>query len=286
MTRTDLQLKLYSNIWKALYGVLMMFLFAACKSPAGTITSNTEIMKTEEAFFASVLDHSFQFNTLSARMKLDFSGMKNEFSSRVHLKMIYNDCLQLSVQPILGIEMLRIEITNDSIKILDRMNKRYMVDSYENLKGETKIDFNFQNLQALFTNRLFVPGEDGISTKHYRNFRISKNNNLAELKLKDRSGSFYTFTADGEEKLLSTMIKNKRQTQTVTWDYSDFQTIGKQRFPMKMTTRLLAENQIQGTAIFTFSTPEINNPLKMDFNIPSGYTKVTLDQIINSLRKK
>jgi hypothetical protein len=263
----------------------MVCLFAACKSPSGTTTSSTEIMKTEEAFFVSVLDHSFRFKTLSTRMKLDFSGMQNEFSSRVHLKMIYNDCLQLSVQPILGIEMIRIEMTNDSIKILDRMNKRYMADSYENLKGETKIDFNFQNLQALFTNRMFIPGEDEISTKHYRHFRISKNNNLAELKLKDRNGSFYTFMADGEEKLLSTTIENKNK-QTLTWDYSDFQRIDKQRFPMKMTTRLSSGNQTQGTAIFTFSLPEINNPLKMDFNIPSGYTRVTLEQIINSLRKK
>jgi hypothetical protein len=243
-------------------------------------------MKTEEAFFVSVLEHSFRFKTLSTRMKLDFSGMQNEFGSRVHLKMIYNDRLQLSVQPIPGIEMLRIEMTNDSIKILDRMNKRYMADSYENLKGETKIDFNFQNLQALFTNRMFIPGEDDISTKSYRHFRISKNNNLAELRLKDRNGAFYTFMADGEEKLLSTMIENKQHKQTLTWDYSNFQIINKQRFPMKMITRLSSGNKTQGTAVLTFSLPEINNPLKMDFNIPSGYARVTPEQIINSLKKK
>lgn len=281
-----IQLKLNSNIWKIVCGVLFACLLVACKSPSGTTTSGAEIMKTEEAYFASVLEQTFHFNTLSARMKLDFSGMQNEFSSRVQLKMIYNDRMQLSIQPFLGIEMFRIEMTNDSIKIIDRMNKRYMVDNYENLKKEMNIEFNLQNLQALFTNQLFVPGENSISMKHYRRFRMTTNYNLAEFKLKDKNGLFYTFTADGDEKLLSTVIENKRRNQMFTWDYNNFQPTDKQLFPMKMTARLLSENKTQGTATFTFSAPEINNPIKLDFSIPSGYSKVTLEQIINSLRKK
>ena len=38
------------------------------------------------------------------------------------------------------------------------MNKRYMIENYSNLQGQTPIEFNFYNLQALFTNHLFIPG--------------------------------------------------------------------------------------------------------------------------------
>ena len=145
-----------SNIWKILCGIGLVFWLAACKSPAGTVVTDIGIMKTEEAFFSSVLERSFRFNTLSARLRLDFTGQQQEFSSRVQLKMIYNDRMQLSFLPFLGIEVFRIELTDDSVKILDRMNKRYMVDTYDNIKGKTDIDFNFRNLQALFTNQMFV----------------------------------------------------------------------------------------------------------------------------------
>ena len=274
------------NIWGILCGILLVSLLAGCKSPAGTATTSAGIMKTEEAFFTSVVDHTFRFNTLSARLKLEFSGLQQEFSSRVNLKMIYDDRMQLSIQPLLGIEVFRIEISTDSVKILDRMNKRYMVDSYDNLKGKTEIDFNFQNLQALFTNQVFVPGENEISTKHFRRFRMTKDDNAAKLKLKDSNGIFYTFTAGADEKLLSTYIENPSNKQSITWDYNDFNTVNKQQFPMKMTARLLDADISQGTAILTFSSPEINSPLTTDFKIPSGYERVTSEQIIKLLRKK
>jgi hypothetical protein len=279
-------MKVNGNIWGILCGILLVSLLAGCKSPAGTATTSAGIMKTEEAFFTSVVDHTFRFNTLSARLKLEFSGLQQEFSSRVNLKMIYDDRMQLSIQPLLGIEVFRIEISTDSVKILDRMNKRYMVDSYDNLKGKTEIDFNFQNLQALFTNQVFVPGENEISTKHFRRFRMTKDDNAAKLKLKDSNGILYTFTAGADEKLLSTYIENPSNKQSITWDYNDFNIVNKQQFPMKMTARLLDADISQGTAILTFSSPEINSPLTTDFKIPSGYERVTSEQIIKLLRKK
>ena len=279
-------MKLSSNILKIVIGVLFVYLLAACKSPAGTVTTSTGIMKTEEAFFTSVIDRTFRFNTLSARMKLEFSGLQQEFSSRAQLKMIYNDRLQLSIQPLLGIEVFRIEVTTDSVKMLDRINKRYMVDSYDNLKGNMEIDFNFQNLQALFTNQMFVPGESNITTSHFRHFRMTQNDSSTELKLKDKNGVYYTFMAGADEQLLSTNIENASNNQTLIWKYQNFNTVDKKQFPMKMTALLSEGDKTQGTVILTFSSPEIDSPLKTDFNIPSGYERVTSEQIIKLLKKK
>ena len=261
------------------------WLLVGCKSSTGMTASTTEIMKTEEAFFVSVLDRSFRFDTFSARLNLDFSGMQYEFSSKVQLKMIRNDRMQISIQPFLGIEAFRIEIADDSIKILDRMKKRFVADSYQHLKREMDIDFNFHNLQALFTNQIFIPGQSQLSTKQFRQFRITKSPRSAEFQHKDRSATLYTFVADGDEKLLSTQIANEAQNRQLTWDYSQFQAIDNQAFPMKMAAQLTSGDQIQGTTTLIFSTPVINSPLTLDFVIPSGYNRVTLNQIIQSLVK-
>ena len=275
-----------SNRWKILSIVILACLLAGCKSRIATTTSSAEIMKTEEAFFSSLLNHAFRFNTFSARINLEFSGLQQEFSSRAQLKLIRNDRLQISVQPLLGIEMFRIEITDDSIKILDRMNKRYVTDSYTHLKSSMDVNFNFQNLQALLTNQLFIPGEKQVSTQHYRQFRITKKGSSAELQLNDRNNSFFTFFADGNERLLSTAIENRQYEQLLTWDYSQFQPIGGQPFPMKMNVRLSSEGHTQGITTLTFSAPDVNQPLTLDFRIPSGFNRVTLEQIINSFQSK
>ena len=270
--------------WKTGVGIIFAVLLVGCKSTLNTTSSSTAITKTEEAFFTSVLDNALRFNTLSARLNLDFSGSQQEFSSRVQVKMRYNDRIQLSIQPLLGIEVLRIELSNDSIKILDRLNKRYVSDNYNKLKNELAIDFNFQNLQALLTNRIFIPGESRVSKNHYRQFRVRKNNNTAEFQWKDSNGAFLTFLADGEEKLLSTKIEH--ENQKLTFEYSRFQTVNNQLFPLRMTALLTSGDDIQGTAILAFSTPEINSPLTFDFSIPSGFSRVALEQLINSFQMK
>lgn len=280
-------MRLKNNSWMILGGVCLMcvLMLAGCKSAGTTTTSGAAILKTDEAFFSSMLDHSFQFQTLSARLRLDFSDKKMDFSTRAQLKMIHDDRLQLSVQ-FLGMEMFRFEISNDSIKVLDRRNKRYVAERYDKLKEEMRVEFNFHNLQALFTNQVFVPGEKNISNRHFRRFRMTKEEDRASLKLKDTQGMLYTFTADGNEKLLSTVIENTRHRQVMTWDYKQFQKSGAYQFPMKMTASLSIGDQLQGMAVLNFSSPEINQPLKIDFHIPSGYEKVTLEQIIKSLGKK
>jgi hypothetical protein len=283
------QSKANSNTWQAWYykaacSILAVCLFAACKTSAGGAGgSGAELMKSEEAFFASVLDHTFRFNTLSAPVKIDIKGPQKEMRAKAQLKIICDDRIQLSVQPFLGIEVFRIELTNDSVKILDRMNKRYLAESYGEMKGKTDIDFNFHNLQSLFTNNIFIPGERRLSSKQLRRFRITKDSGAGNLKIKDQTGLFYTFTTGKEEELLSTSINDRHENHTLTWDYSDFQMIEKQRFPLRMKAGLTSDRKMQGTVTLTFSTPEIDRPLKTDFTIPSGYTRVTFSQIIKSL---
>ena len=287
MTSMKIQLKWISNQRIAWFCLISAFLLVGCKSSISTTTSTTAIMKTEEAFFSSMLDRSFRFNTLSTRMNLDFSSSQQEFSSRVQLKMICDDRIQFSIQPFLGFELFRIELSNDSIKVIDKMNKRYMADNYQQLRNEMDIEISFKNVQALLTNQLFIPGESRISNQHYRQFRITKKNNQqAEFLLKGKRGTLYSFLADGDELLLSTKIENEPQKQQLIWEYSQFQPVDNQPFPMKMTGRFSSDDELQGTATLTFSTPVINNPLTMDFNIPSGYNRVTLEQMIHSLLSK
>jgi hypothetical protein len=133
---------------------------------------------------------------------------------------------------------------------------------------------------------MFVPGENDISPAHFRLFRSTVDKNRTEFKMKDTNGLFYTFEADGNEQLLSTTISNSYDNLMLTWDYKNFLPIDNQRFPSEMTVRLSTDGDIQGTVSLSFSTPEINSLLKTDFNIPSGYKRVTMAQIINSLEMK
>ena len=281
-------MRIFNNIRIVCCGIVAAGLFVGCKTSTSTTSSVAAITKSDETYFASILDRSFHFQTFSARLNLGYSGPQQEFNARTQLKMSCNDRMQISIQPFLGIEVFRIELTNDSIKILDRMNKRYAIDNYIRLKKDMAIDINFQNLQALMTNQLFVPGESSISLRHFHQFRMTKRNiQIADLQVKGKNGTVYTFTTDGNEHLQTTKIENRPQQFNLSWMYSEFQTVENQLFPMKMKALLSVGDQLQGTATLAFSSPpSINHPVSFDFDIPSGYNRTSLEQLIHSFLTK
>ena len=198
-------------------------------------------------------------------------------------KMVRDSAFQLSVQPFLGIEVFRAEFTVDSIKVVDRMNKRYVAERYADLKGQTPIEFNFYNLQALFTNHIFLPGKQEIDPKQYKRFKLNQEGSTAEIKVKDTMGLLYTFFADGEEKLLSTYITDPSEQYALQWDYSDFRVAEGQPFPMLMDVQVLANGSSQGGIAFRFSRIQTNVPVNLDFSIPAKYKRITFAQIIKSI---
>ncbi|SEF84996.1 DUF4292 domain-containing protein [Parabacteroides chinchillae] len=264
-------------------GIIMLLSLAGCKSSKKVGTVESSGTKAYNEFFASMQEQEFNFNTLSARLNVDLNLPDKNMSSRVDLKMIKDSVFQLSVQPFLGIEVFRIELSIDSIKVIDRINKRFVTESYSGLKGQTPIDFNFYNLQALFTNHLFLPGQQAISPKQYNHFRLKQENGLAEVKTKDSMGLLYTFTADGEEKLLATHISEPSDKYMLQWDYQDFRLAGDQPFPMLMDIRLLENNLSKGNIRIHFSRIQTDMPLSMDFSIPAKYKRITFAQIIKAI---
>lgn len=263
--------------------LLFALILTGCKSTKKVGTVEPGTAKAHNEFFTLMEEQAFRYQTLSARLNVDLNLPGNNLSSRVDLKMVKDSAFQLSVQPFLGIEIFRIEISVDSIKVIDRMNKRYVADNYANLKGQTPIEFNFYNLQALFTNRLFLPGQQDISPKQYNRFKLTQEGAEAEIQAKDAIGLLYTFIADGEEKILATRISAPSDTYSLQWDYTDFRLSGKQIFPMKMDAQVMANGASQGGITLNFSRLQTDVPVNMEFSIPAKYNRITLAQIIKSL---
>jgi uncharacterized protein YceK len=260
-----------------------LILVSGCKTARKATSGREGIFKEKEVFMSSVQQKALQFQTLSARMNADLNIPGKSLSSRVDMKIVKDSVFQLSVQPFLGIEVFRMEFSIDSVKMMDRMNKRYVLESYESLKGETPVDFNYYNLQALFTNHLFLPGKQSISPEEFIQFFYVENEGLAELRTKDETGLHYTFTADNEEKLVSTLIANATGSQKLQWDYTDFQQANSQFFPMRMKAQVVSGNENKGSLTLNFNKIEPDVPVRMDFTIPSKYTRITYAQIIKAL---
>ncbi len=271
-----------AGLWICL---LLLLTLGGCKSSkkVGTVVSGAA--KSQQVFFQAMEEQALHYQTLTARLGVEINLPNFQVNStRVDLKMIKDSAFQLSVQPLLGIEVFRLELSRDSIKVLDRMNKRYLAENYESLRTQTPIAFNFYNLQALFTNRLFLPGEQIVSESQYSRFRLDQSGSTALIQTKDPMGLRYMFEADGEEKLLATEITDAQGQYRLRWNYADFRMVEKQIFPQLMTVEAFKDGHAEGNIQWGFTRMRLDEPVKLDFVIPAKYTRITLEQLVRTLK--
>jgi len=266
--------------------VLIIYSFGSCRSTKNIATSSSVFsLKTEADFFDAYIEKSLQYNTLQARIQFDIALSGNEMSSRGQLRMIKGDRIQISIQPLLGIEAIRAELTPDSIKIVNRVNRWYMADSFNQIIDNKEIDFNFYNLQALITNQLFLPGEINLADDRFKLFRWEQTATGYLLQTHDHNGLLYAFTADTNERIVTTSMKDDSTDYMLDCSYKNFLPAGSQSFPANLLIRLHTANKEEHSLSLNFSRVEVNIPVTTNFPIPANYQRVSLQQIIHSIEQ-
>lgn len=268
----------------ALFVVGTLF-FNGCKSTKQGTTSREE-SKARTDYFERLHTTAFRYETLAARVHIGLNLPDKKFNSRAQLKLIKDEALQLSIQPFLGIEVFRLELTLDSIVVIDRINKRYVAESLSALQGSLPIDFNFYNLQSLFTNQLFLPGEKEIKPNQYKEFTLKEVSSEATLKVSDRLKLNYVFHTDINQKLTQTQLSDASERFQLRWNYTNFETVDSQLFPTIMQLNASKNDVSVGNITLKYSRMELNNPIQLKSSIPSRYKRISFVEIIKMISNK
>ena len=267
--------------------LLIISILNSCRTTKNVSASDSVLtLHTTSSFLNAYNDKELKYNTLSANIQFNVVVSSNtEMSSRGQLKIVKDDCIQISIRPLMGIEAFRVELTPDSIKIVDRLHRWYMIESFDQIKGDAAIDFNFYNLQALLTNRLFLPGEAYLTDNLVNVFQGKQTNTGYLLRTNDKAGLQYAFTADSNEKIVRTEIKDNTTNYMLDCNYKNFLPTGRQTFPTNLHILIRTESKVQHSLDLSFTRVEVDIPLTMNFPIPANCQQVSLTQIINSIEQ-
>lgn len=268
--------------------VLLAMLLAAtlsgCKSSKKAVaTTVSEEKKSCKELVETLVEGAFRYETLTARLNLSLELSGKEVSSRVDMKLVRDSALQLSVQPFLGVEMFRIELSTDSVKIIDRLNKRYLVEGYTHFLDQLQGP-NYSTFQSLFTNHFFLLGKTTVSPSDHRRFELTRTGSQAELTAKGPHGTQTIFGVEGETILRSAQITHEATSYALTWRYDDFQPVGEQVFPMFMRADVTKGKENLGGMTLRYARIRVNEPIRWDSSIPTKYTRVTMEEILRMIK--
>ena len=94
--------------------------------------------------------NQINFTTFSGKIDVDYEDANGKkYNVNAHLRMYKDSVIWVSITAILGIEGLRAYITADSVKMLDKQNKKYIARSVSYLQEVTALPLDLKSLQNL-----------------------------------------------------------------------------------------------------------------------------------------
>lgn len=277
-----------SNIYKSLVAILLIIAFTGCGSKKNIIsTDGSVIAKSQEQLLDDALAAQLNYKTISGKVSLELmrgdqtSGMK----VNSQLKLIKDQEIQLSLRaPFINSEVFRINITPDSVFVIDRLSKKYAAENIKELGKQKDIEFNYNNMQALFTNALFVPGKSTVDKKNYDSFSITQQGGLFYLLTKDKKGIQYHFAIDANDRVASTNIVGTSTDYALLWLYKDFVKESGYTYPSLMQADVTVKKK-RVKLNMSFSSLEFDKDITIDNSLPNKYEKVSVLDILKNYIK-
>ena len=274
------------RVFQLLGVTLMVAILASCSTTKSIKKSHSIEGMTESEFVENVIENAGGWNALTAKisLSLDWEG-KGETKVSGTLRIKKGEVVQLSIAPLLGIEVARAEISPEGILVIDRMNKRYVEVSFAELKALAKADLDFHTLQSLFLNELFLPGKDNLTARDASSFKVEQEAGGVWLNVKRAKRFGYHFLTEAPEALLKESYIGLNGTPYgLRWKYDDFRTLERKQFPVDM--KLAFEGGKKPVeAVLALSRLSTNGDWEVHTEVSKKYEKVELEEILKILLK-
>lgn len=251
-------IKLYSGVLV----LVLMALLSSCKSKQ-IVNPQSDLIVGYTV--TQVLQQQPQFKTVNiSKMDVVATYGTQQLSFRATIKAVTDSLLVFSVQPLLGVEMFRMEFTPTGFLIVDKWNRKHTENSYDFLRYSLGVDFNFSILQALLFNQLFVL--DGTVSPEQFSVEIVPEEPITLV----RFGNNVIQRFQLADKLMAiSKAELVAEKGRLTCTYSDHRMQNAVRFPMAINLSMQMTGKMANVSC---------QVSRIDFNKPFEYTPINLER--------
>ncbi len=263
--------------------VIILFLLLSSCSPSRKAMKAPLKEEGAEFLFSKLKEKELKYDWFSAKFSADYenNGKENSFGGQIRIRK--DSLIWISLIPMLGIEAVRIMISQDSVKMINRLNDTYFIGDYEYVNRflNTNIDYDLLQAFLLGTDLQFYEdgkfrasidrGEYKLSTSARQKLKKHVRSSSEKLKIFIQN----IWLDPGNFKITHADVKEiGRDNIKLESNYGDFEDMAGQLFPREMNYIIWAGNTIRVKA--GFSKMSINIPLQFPFKIPASYAPVKL----------
>ena len=131
--------------------ILSTLCFYSCKSSKSSVEGESTAIP--DVTLQEMAQSYTDWNTYSTSGKLTLSGAAS-FSTSIQVKMTHNKSISISIRPVLGIEVAKVFVDNDSAVVIDKLHRVYTTIELERFKHILPV--NIGNIQDIMLARPFT----------------------------------------------------------------------------------------------------------------------------------
>ncbi len=265
-----------------LIALAAVFALTACRSTkdVGKSPDWDKTDKKTEAAKLRIAEQRLKTATLTAKMKVRLNALGQQRSLNGTLRMKRDEVMQMSLT-VLGFEVARAEFTPDEVLLVDRFNKRYARCRYDEVNVLKSAGINFDVLQAVFWNELFIPGEKNIGSKQLRQFGVRRSDDDIVLMLGSVPPFSYDFHAKVSTACINRIVVRETEQQTprqLVINYEDFESFNGKEFPREIEMALEGAGMTSAVGL-SHSRLSASDDWESRTNLSSKYKQLTTAQV-------
>lgn len=224
-----------------------------------------------------------ELTNLTARTSITLDYGVGSVNVKGRLKMRRDEAIQMTVTALGLMEVACVEFTPQHIYLIDRINKRYTKIDYAS-GMLNNIGVNFETIQSLFWNRIFIPGKaDAWQQAEDYEIKVS-GNQLCVTPARQRMLKSFFYTDEDCRQLQQTLLELSHYG--AIWRYDDFEQFDGQDLPTTFDISITSSSYAAGAHIALSSISTTDNSWKSGVDL-SRYEAVEFDEllsILNTLR--
>lgn len=124
--------------------LVLALVLAGCGTKKGVVESQESRVESEPAWHTCLIQNA----------RATVTTNNQQLSANVTMQTVRDSMIVISVMPMLGMEMMRVEATPVEVTAIDKLHSRYAQASYAELNNRLTPSLNWNDLQQLCTAEL------------------------------------------------------------------------------------------------------------------------------------
>ncbi|MGB4413367.1 MAG: DUF4292 domain-containing protein [Paludibacter sp.] len=259
-----------------LFFLLLTVLFTACKTKQQIAKPLTERSPVDE-LIDKMQKAEPQFTTANvSKMNMTMNLQGRTFNVSATCKIRKDSVMHISIQPAFGFELFKVEITPDSIRAFDKLNKRMYATDFSFFEKRFGLSVDYYGLQAIISNRFFTIGDKEPQIDQCKLSPIGNEFNQVVYESNQMSQSTQV---DALYRIEKVELKSKNTNYTMSANYSGFMTLDSLVFPQKINI-MATDKKNTLNCDFTISKAVFNNKIVFSSLDPGRYDRADINQLM------